>query len=162
VLSSVVEAEREREDFMPKTCRLWIRIYFTAFVLLSFQTASAGENLPQYKKISVGIPAFTMNPNEKIVGFKLAVANGKVDFSLVPKGWNCGTTGTPGLDQTMLCSSPSPSYALYNSAMLPETAIYDMSTIGGDPLNFEVTIEMEGGDGKIFSKQLWKADLVIK
>jgi hypothetical protein len=146
---------------MTNTCRLLRTIFFVT-ILLICQAVSAEENQTQFKKILVGISPFTMNPNDKIVGFKLAIASGKVDFAKVPKGWNCQTSGTPGLDQTMYCYSPSPSNALYNSSMLPETTIFDMSTIGGNPLNYEVTIEIENGDGKTYSKQLWRSQLSIR
>lgn len=145
---------------MTNTYRLLRTFFFISFLLVC-RTVSAEENQTQYKKITVSVPPFSMNPGEKITGFKFTIMNGKVDHSVVPKAWNCQTTGTPGQEQTMYCSSPSTAYALYHPTTLPVTSIVDMSSFE-NPLDFEATIELENNDGKTYGKQLWRTQLIVK
>jgi hypothetical protein len=142
--------------------RTFNRVISVIIVFASFswgnQYGFAAENP---KQILVQIPAFTMNPGEKIVGVKIALTGGRVTQAMFPRGWSCRLNTNPGWDQLYYCSCPHSSYAITNSAKLPVLSIDDMSGISGKVFSIEASIEMEDGNGQRYTKQMQESDFSI-
>lgn len=140
--------------------RSLLAILALAFLLLISQQGSA-EDMAQYKRLRIRIPPFSMTAGDKIVGFKLTLTNGRATQSVYPRGWNCQLTGVAGRKQTLYCFAPNSSLAITMSERLPEMSILDMSSVSGNPLGVEVTVEIENNFGKEYSKEFQESDLSI-
>ncbi len=133
------------------------------FVLLlcGHQAGNAADHSGRYKQLLVKIPAFTMNPGEKIVGVEVSLTGGRVTHAFFPRGWVCNLMNSGKGSQLYYCSSPHSSYAITNSAKLPTISIDDMSGTAGMTFGVEAQIELERADGQRFTKQLRESDLSI-
>jgi hypothetical protein len=143
---------------MRNCSRILLVIFVFVFYSWGNQYVFASENP---KQILVQIPAFTMNPGEKIVGVKIMLIGGRVTQALFPRGWSCQLNNNPGRNQLYYCSCPHSSYAITNSAKLPELSIDDLSGAGGQIFSIEASIELERGDGQRYTKQIQQSDLSI-
>jgi hypothetical protein len=138
-----------------------VRVLFMLIVFVFSWGSLYGFASENPKQLLVQIPAFSMNPGDKIVGVKITLTGGRVTHAFFPRGWSCRLNNNPGRDQLYYCSCPHSSYAITNSAKLPVLSIDDISGVGGRVFNIEATIEMEDGDGRGFTKQMQETDLSI-
>ncbi len=129
--------------------------------LCGYQAGNAAEHSVRYKQFLVKIPAFTMNPGEKIVGVEISLTGGRVTQAFFPKGWVCNLMNSGRGNQLYSCSSPHSTYAITNSAKLPTLSIDDLSSAGGMTFGVEAQIELEKIDGQRYTKQLRESDLSI-
>jgi len=129
--------------------------------LFGYQAGNAADHSARYKQLLVKIPAFAMNPGEKIVGVEVSLTGGRVTQAFFPKGWVCNLMNSGRGTQLYYCSSPHLTYAITNSAKLPTLSIDDMSSVGGMTFGVEAQIELEKVDGQRYTKQLRESDLSI-
>jgi hypothetical protein len=142
--------------------RLLLIIFVPLYLLVGIQGKSLAENPGQFKKMLLKFRAFSIMPGEKIVGTLVTVSNGKITYVYVPRGWSWQYSGIPGYKHIIHCFSPNSSYAVTATGMLPEVSISDMSSLKGKPLNIEASIEIEGEDGKEYSRQMQESELNIQ
>jgi len=106
--------------------------------------------------ISIRFPAFSLNPGQKISGFKIKSSRGRLLSSCLPTRWTCEYQG-----KTIHCFSIHPSYATAMTGRLPEIFVKDLPA-SGTQLTIEASVEYLEGDGSERSQEFKESDLIIK
>lgn len=146
---------------MRKANKVFITVYVCAALLSGYHEALTAENMTRPKQVFVRIPAFSMNPGEKIVGVRFILTAGSFTHGFATRGWNCQLINTTRTEQLFECSSPHTMYAITNAAKMPVLTVDDLSDRVGKAFSVEALIELENGSGSRFTKQFSASDLAI-
>jgi hypothetical protein len=142
--------------------RLLLIFWVIGCVLPAILQPASAENPGQQKKILLKFHSFSMNPGDKIVGTTVTVSQGEIVQALIPRGWIRKYSGSPNRTHTVHCFSPHSSLGIAASGRMPVLSIIDNSGSSGRPLTIESSVDIEGGDGKVYTKQLQESDFNIQ
>jgi hypothetical protein len=140
-----------------KTTKTYLAFILICIALITgIRAASAVDNPGQGRSLSVRFPAFSLNPGEKIAGFKVKSSHGQIVYSCLPGRWRCEKQ-----EKTLHCFCLHQTHAIALTGLLPELFIRNIPDRVSQ-LSLEVSLEYLDDNGKEYSKEFREGDLIIK
>jgi hypothetical protein len=129
---------------------LYLALAIITGTLFASTAASAGSG----HSISIRFPAFALSPGERISGVTMSTSAGRPVTGCRPNRWTCDHEGN-----TIHCYTIHPQYAIGISGMLPE---FFVRNANDDTLSIQASVEFLDNDGREYTKDFRKDDLIIK
>ena len=136
-------------------------LFFFACIFLLTQVHASAENTGQQKNLLLKFHSFAMNPGDKVVGLTVTVSRGEIVNVMMPRGWSRKFSGAPNRKHSVHCFSTHSTFGIAASGRMPVMSIIDTSSTSGLPA-IEASVDIEGSDSKVYSKQLRESELDIQ
>ncbi len=139
--------------------RFIVCISLVVCISVGMQGQSMAQTRGPQNNIMLRIHSFSMSPGEKIVGATLTISEGSIIQSITPRGWHCEIARD---GRNIRCYSQHSSYGISASGRMPAFTISDPSGNKGKSISFEVSVEIETGDGRTYTKQISNSEYSLQ